>query len=118
MCGVREVMGAMQRRKGAKGQSEAKALLADRDWICDQITAGIAAADLIATDADGKTWAVEVKNCAGILPAHKKQAMEQGKSRRLPWMLMSHIEGSSSWLVQRMGALPVVWHAKKELASS
>lgn len=111
-------MGAMQRRKGAKGQSEFAALLRDRDWVCDQITAGIAACDLIATDAAGKTFAVEIKNCAGILPAHKRQAMEQAKIRRLPWLLASKIAGTSSWLVQRQGGVPVVWHAKTETAAS
>ena len=103
-------MGIASRRKGAKGQSIAADLLRGRDWVCDQITAGIAAADLIATDPDGKTWAVEVKNCASILPAHRKQAMEQGTKRRLPWMLLSKIAGSSSWLVQRKGERPAVWH--------
>jgi hypothetical protein len=101
--------GATSRRKGARGQCEAANLLRDRDWVVDQITAGISAGDLIGTDANGKTWCVEVKNCAGILPGHVKQAMEQGKKRRLPWMLMSKIAGTSSWLVQRMGEKPVVW---------
>lgn len=111
-------MGAMQRNKGRRGQSEFASMLADRDWIADHITAGISAADLIATDPSGKTWCVEIKNCAGILPAHKKQAMEQGKARRLPWMLASKIAGTSSWLVQRMGELPQVWHSKMETAAS
>ena len=107
--------GAKSRNKGAKGQREFKEMLADRDWIADQITAGIAAADMIATDLGGVTWAVEVKNCVGILASHKKQAMEQGRIRRLPWMLASKIAGSSSWLIQRKGELPQVWHDKKEL---
>lgn len=105
-------MSAMQRRKGAKGQSVAASLLRDRDWIVDQVTSGIASHDLTGTDISGKTYAIEVKNVAGILPAHKRQAIEQGKNRRLPWMLMSHIEGSSSWLIQRQSELPTVWHQK------
>lgn len=104
--------GRASRSKGARGQSEFKALLLDRDWTCDQITAGIAAADLIATDPDGRTWCVEIKNCAGISPAHKRQAMTQAAARRLPWLLASKIADSSSWLVQRQGAVPIVWHMK------
>lgn len=105
-------MGLSQRRKGARGQGIAADLLRDRDYVVDQITAGIASSDLIATDKNGKTYAVEVKNCVSILPAHKKQAMEQGKSRRLPWMLVSKIHGTSCWLVQRQGEKPQVWHEK------
>ena len=102
--------GASSRRKGAKGQSAAADMLRSRDWVVDQIACGIAASDLIGTDADGKTWAVEVKNCATILPSHRKQAIEQGDKRRLPWMLMNKIAGTSSWLVQRKGERAVVWH--------
>ena len=104
--------GRTSRNKGARGQSTFRAMLVDRDWVVDQITAGIAAADLIATDPDGKTWAVEVKNCASIIPGHKKQAMEQGSKRRLPWLLANKISGTSSWLVQRQGGMPAVWHGK------
>lgn len=104
--------GRMSRNKGARGQSEFKAMLLDRDWCVDTLTAGIASADLIATDAAGITWCVEVKNCAGILPSHKRQAMEQAKNRRIPWLLASKIAGSSSWLVQRQNELPTVWHSK------
>jgi predicted RecB family endonuclease len=104
--------GRASRSKGARGQSEFKALLLDRDWTVDSITAGIAAADLIATDRDGTQYSVEVKNCAGILPAHKRQAMTQAKARKLPWLLASKIAGTASWLVQRQGATPVVWSGK------
>lgn len=107
--------GRMSRNKGARGQSEFKAMLLDRDWVVDTLTAGIESADLIATDPAGVTWCVEVKNCAGILPAHKKQAMEQAKKRRLPWLLGSKIAGSSSWLVQRQNELPSVWHSKTSM---
>jgi hypothetical protein len=110
--------GRASRRKGARGQAEFADMLRDRDWSVDQITAGIAAADLIATDPDGRTYAVEVKHCASILPAHRKQAMEQGDKRRLPWLLASKIAGTSSWLVQRTGSAPVVWSAKEIPAST
>lgn len=104
--------GRASRAKGSRGQSAFKALLLDRDWTCDSITAGIAAADLIATDPDGRSWCVEIKNCAGIIVSHKAQAMEQAALRRLPWMLASKIMGTSSWLVQRQACLPTVWHGK------
>ena len=104
--------GRMSRNKGARGQSEVEAMLLDRDWAVDTLSAGIQSADLIATDPQCRTWLVEVKNVAGILPAHKKQAIEQGKARRMPWLLASKIAGTSSWLVQRQNELPQVWHAK------
>lgn len=104
--------GRASRSKGARGQSEFKALLLDRDWTVDSITAGIAACDLIAADPGGTQYSVEVKNCAGILPAHKRQAMAQAKARKLPWLLASKIAGTASWLVQRQGATPVVWSGK------
>lgn len=106
----------MSRNKGARGQSEFKAMLLDRDWQVDTLTAGIKSADLIASDPSGNTWCVEVKNCAGILPAHRQQAIAQGNERKLPWLLASKIAGSSSWLIQRKNELPAVWHSKlKEL---
>lgn len=101
--------GRASRAKGARGHSEFKAMLSDRDWSFDHLSGGIASADLIATDPDGRQWCVEVKNCAGITPAHKRQAMDQAKARRLPWMLASKIAGTSSWLVQRQDGLPAVW---------
>lgn len=104
--------GRASRTKGSRGQCMAANLLRDRDWMVDQITGGIVSHDLTATDTNGRTWAVEVKNCAGILPAHKTQAMEQGKARRLPWLLMNKIAGSSSWLIQRQGMAPAVWGEK------
>jgi hypothetical protein len=74
------------------------------------LSAGLASADLIAVDPDGKTWAVECKATAVIsVTTHRKQAMEQGRKARLPWMLCSIIDGTGSWLVQRQGERPVVW---------
>ena len=104
--------GKSSRTKGAVGQRIAADMLRDRDWVVDQITAGIAAADLIATDPDGRVYACEVKNTAALLPSHIKQARGQAQKRQKAWMLAWHIPGTSSWLVQRQGALPVVWHQK------
>lgn len=103
-------MSAAQRRKGRAGETAAKHLLAARDYVVDDLAAGIQSADLIATDAAGVTWCVEVKNCASILRMHREQAMRQAAARRLRWMLISKIAGTSSWLVQRQGERPVVWH--------
>ena len=108
-------MGLSQRRKGAAGQGIAANLLKDRDYTVDQLTAGLSTADFVATDPSGKTWLVEVKNAATITNGHLKQAIDQGKSRRMPWMLINKIAGSSSWLVRRQGELPVVWHEKKKI---
>lgn len=101
--------GAISRRKGRAGETTAKALLTARDWVVDDLTSGLATGDLIATDANSNTYLVEVKNCASITTAHRDQAMRQGKERRLKWMLMSKLAGTSSWLIQRQGQRPVIW---------
>ena len=103
-------MGKFSRSKGARGATQAKRLLTDRDWVVDTLTPGLASGDLIGQDTNGRTWLIEVKNVAGILPAHKRQAIEQGRLRKLHWMLINKIGGTRSWLVQRQGARPVVWH--------
>lgn len=101
------------RAKGRKGQREANALLTSRDWSVAELNSGTAVEDFIAVDPSGKSWSVEVKNTAAITAAHRKQAIEQSKARRLPWLLISKIAGTSSWLVQRQGERPVVWHEEK-----
>lgn len=103
-------MSKASRDKGRRGQREAQALLQSRDWRTAELNAGTAVEDMIATDPDGKAWAVEVKNTVAITTAHRAQAVAQGKARRLPWMLLSKIAGTSSWLVQRQGQRPAVWH--------
>ena len=52
------VMGAMSRRKGAAGQGEFAAMLRDRDWVVDQLTAGLSTGDFVATDPQRVTWIV------------------------------------------------------------
>jgi len=101
--------GRATRGKGRRGQTEALNLLRDRDWTVADLSAGVDSEDGLACDPDGNWYAVEIKNCASILPAHKRQAMEQARRRKLPWMLMSKIAGTSAWLVQRQGKAPVVW---------
>lgn len=106
-------MSAAQRSKGRRGQQEAHALLTARDWSVAELNSGTSAEDFWACDlATGRTFSVEVKNAVVITLAHRKQAMAQAAKARLPWMLMAKIAGTSSWLVQRQGERPVVWHTE------
>src|SRR5574340_299586 len=113
------MMGKSQRAKGSRGQCAAANMLRDRDWEVEVLTCGMMHEDLIAFDYHihsnrvGRRYSVEVKNCKSITTAHRAQAMKQAKERGLPWMLMSHIEGTSYWLVQRQGESPVLWKEKE-----
>ena len=102
-------MSASQRNKGRKGQREAGDLLRSRDWTTAELNSGMVAEDFIAVSPEGTSYSVEVKNTVAITEAHRKQAMTQATARRMPWMLLSKISGTSSWLVQRKGEKPVVW---------
>ena len=106
--------GKATRSKGRRGQTEALNLLRDRDWTVADLSAGVDSEDGLACDPEGNWYALEVKNCASITQAHRRQAMEQAKRRRLPWLLMSKIHGTSSWLVQRQGRPPIVWCNHRE----
>ena len=108
-------MGKASRDKGARGQSAFANMLRDRDWEVDPLTAGVKREDLLATDAKGQQWAVEVKNCAVITTNHRAQAIEQARKRKLPWMLASKIAGTRSWLIQRRDRAPTVWHEDSDL---
>ena len=104
-------MSAASRNKGRKGQQEARALLQSRDWSVAELNSGTAAEDFWACDLNnGRTYSVEVKNTVSITTAHRRQAMAQAWASKLPWMLVSKIAGTSSWLIQRKGEKPVVWH--------
>lgn len=100
------------RSKGRRGQQQAANLLRDRDWSVAELNAGTAVEDFIAVSPNGQSYACEVKNTAAITQAHRKQAMEQAEKRRLPWMLVSKIAGTSSWLIQRKSEKPTVWDEK------
>lgn len=103
--------GAASRSKGRRGQQDARALLTARDWSVAELNSGTAVADFWACDLQrGTTYCVEVKNATSITLAHRRQAMAQAQEARMPWMLLSRIAGTSSWLVQRQGERPVVWH--------
>ena len=105
-------MGKMSRTKGRRGQSDFANILRNNDWQVDDTRAGIKAEDLIATDPDGKEWSVEVKKTKQIIPDHLRQAREQAKKRKMPWMLANHIHGTRYWLVQRQNQSPVLWRQK------
>ena len=102
--------GLATRNKGRRGQTEAINLLRERDWSVAELNAGTSVEDFIAIDPYGVAHSAEVKNCAAISEGHRKQAMKQAEGRKLPWMLLSKITGTGSWLVQRKGQRPVVWH--------
>lgn len=102
-------MSKASRSKGRRGQAEAGNMLRSRDWSVAELNAGTVAEDFIAVSPMGVSYSVEVKNTIAITVAHRNQAMAQAKTRKLPWMLVSKIAGTSSWLVQRQGEEPVVW---------
>ena len=97
------------RAKGRRGQQMAADVLRNLDWSVAELNAGTVAEDFIAVNPDGVSYSVEVKNTKSITTLHREQAMRQAKARKLPWMLMSHIAGTSAWLVQRQGCKPTVW---------
>ena len=104
-------MSAASRNKGRKGQREDRELLQSRDWSVAELNSGTQAEDFWACElATGRAYSVEVKNCAAITTAHRKQAITQAGKAKLPWLLLSKIAGTSSWLVQRQSERPVVWH--------
>ena len=109
-------MGMRERRKGRRGETAAKKLLAERDYtILADTAAGIATDDLVVQDETGCVWSVEVKTRKSIEPAlFVAQARKQAGKRR--WMVLAHIDGTSSWLVMRKGMRATVWHQKEETA--
>lgn len=107
-------MGMKERRKGRRGETAAKRLLADHDYtILADTAAGIATDDLVVQDDSGCVWSVEVKTRVIINPAlFTAQARQQAGRTR--WMVLAHIHKTSSWLVMRKGMRPTVWHQKEE----
>lgn len=105
--------GRASRDKGKRGQNAFEALLAARDWTAAEVQAGKTSEDFLAICPAGMSYAVEVKNTVSTGPEHLKQAREQARRRGkgVRWLLAWHIPGTSSWLVQRQGDRPAVWHA-------
>ena len=109
--------GKTSRNKGRRGETVSKRLLQDRDYtILADTTAGLATDDLLAQDAGGALWSVEVKNQKIINPAlFTEQARAQAsKKHGLRWMVLAHIHNTSSWLVLKQGARPTIWHEKED----
>ena len=106
-------MGKSQRTKGRRGKTAAAHLLKDRDWNIIETSAGMKVEDIVATDQQGKSWSIEVKNHKIIkIEEFRKQAIEQAKARGIDWMLMIKIACTSSWLIWQKGKRPVVWGEK------
>ena len=102
-------MSKASRSKGRRGQCEAANMLRSRDFSVAELNAGTVAEDFIAVSPSGISYSVEVKNTVAITVEHRNQAMRQAKARKLPWMLVSKIAGTSCWLIQRQNESPVVW---------
>lgn len=107
--------GRTSRNKGRRGETAAKRLLGDHDYsTLADTTAGLATGDLLAQDAQGRIWHVEVKNCRNILiPQWIAQARRQTTAGQ-HWMLLAHIHGTRAWLVLRQGLQATVWHDKQK----
>lgn len=102
--------GNASRNKGRRGQTEAALLLQERDYSVLESSGGRSDPDFFATK-HGITWAVEVKNTRTYSrDAATHQAKDQAKRKKARWMLMWHIPGSHSWLVERQGLRPSLWH--------
>ncbi|MEW6489814.1 MAG: hypothetical protein AB1578_18135 [Thermodesulfobacteriota bacterium] len=111
-------MGASQRRKGREGQCQARHLLEDRDWSVLELKAGVRSEDLVVEDPHGRRYSLECKKQKVVdLPRFLAQARAQAKTRKLPWALLAHLHGTSSWLFVRQGERPTVWHSAKEATS-
>lgn len=105
-------MGKMSRSKGRKGQTEAAKVLVSRDWSIIETSSGQSVEDIVAAHPSGKTYSVEVKNHKAIQPeAWRKQAGENARKRKLPWMIMARIPMyASAWLILRQDEHPTVWN--------
>lgn len=87
-------------------------MLEERDYTCEDLSAGHASCDILAIDPRGIAYAVEVKDRVLIdIRAVRKQARTNAK-RHTRWMLMCHIPDSKSWIVERQGERPCVWHER------
>lgn len=98
--------GSSSRRKGKRGELEAKkTLIANGYKIGDSVLSGISGDDIFAIDRNGKWWSIEVKNTSIIIPKHRKQAMN-GARNRLEKMSDARLDVSnfsaSNWML--------MWH--------
>lgn len=107
-------MSKSQRDKGNRGHREAVQELLNRDWHVVETRGGKKSDDAIAIDPNGRTWSVEIKNQTSIrMKDFEKQAREQAKDRKLPWMLMVKIAGHKAFLVARKNMPLTLWSQLK-----
>lgn len=102
-------MSKASRDKGKRGERTAKAMLIERGYIIlADTTAGLSTDDLVV-ERDGIILSVEVKNTKQIdIPAFVKQARTNAKKNH--WLLMMHLDSTSTWLVMGSMRVPVCWH--------
>ncbi len=103
--------GCLSRNKGRRGEREAVDLLTERGWEVIELGPGRLAEDVVATDPRGTTHAVEVKHhVVWRLADWRKQAKEQAKRRRHPWLLMCRVPNMPGcFYVEGAEVKPVVW---------
>lgn len=103
-------MSASSRDKGNRGEVEARALLAERDYEIIETSRGRSVEDIIA-EKHGRRISVEVKNTAALtIGAFRKQAKEQARKRKCAWMLMWRIEGyPRTFYVEGTDIAPCIW---------
>jgi Holliday junction resolvase len=106
--------GRSNRRKGRATQCDAAKVLSERDWSVVETASGIKTEDMVATDPQGVTHSVEVKNHKLIdLAKFRTQAIEQAHRRKLPWLLMVKISGESgAYLVTGKHKPATVWRRR------
>jgi hypothetical protein len=112
------------RSKGKRGERKAAELLADNEYnilantgdgnILANTGDGVECEDFIVQCPSSNIYSAEVKNRKIInMAAFRKQASANARKKKLLWLIMAKIEGSSSWLIWRQNERPVVWHEKK-----
>ncbi len=109
-------MAKMQRTKGKTAQRECRYLLQENDWGVIDVLQNEDADDLVVTTpSNTTTYSCEVKHHKIInLGAFVKQAREQSKKRKLPWMLCCQLPGyPKSWLVLRENKQPEIWQKRE-----
>jgi len=111
------------RRKGRDAQTAFRLMLEDRDWSVLPTVAGQKCCDLIAApptpaiagwvsnEGDYIAWEVKDTKLIGR-PAFLAQAKRQAKEHKMPWGLACHLWGTTSWIVERQGEKPTIWHER------
>lgn len=98
------------KRKGNKGENEARRLLQARGFFVAHEVRGIEGPDLLAIK-DGVSWSVEVKDCVSVdVRKFRAQSIRQRPMVKADkWMLLCHLDGTREWLCMRQGEHSEVW---------